>query len=44
MLPSLRSELDRLRNDAGFWIAEELYQQVLHEVGEAGGGKGTTEG
>ncbi len=32
---SLRSELDRLRNDAGFWIREDLYQQVLREVGEA---------
>lgn len=35
MLPSLKAELDRLRHEAGFWIAEELYQQALREVGEA---------
>jgi predicted nucleic acid-binding protein len=32
---SLREELDRLRNEAGFWISDELYQRVLHEVGES---------
>ncbi|MGC9445262.1 MAG: DUF3368 domain-containing protein [Candidatus Methanospirareceae archaeon] len=32
---SLREELDSLRNDAGFWIRDELYQRVLHEIGEA---------
>jgi len=26
--------LDTLRSRAGFWIAEELYQQVLRVVGE----------
>jgi len=26
--------LDDLRNQAGFWIAESLYQQVLHMAGE----------
>ena len=32
---SLREELDRLRKEAGFWISDELYPRVLHEVGEA---------
>lgn len=32
---SLREELDRLRNEAGFWLGDEVYQQALHEVGEA---------
>jgi predicted nucleic acid-binding protein len=32
---SLREELDRLRNEAGFWIGDEVYQHALHEVGEA---------
>jgi predicted nucleic acid-binding protein len=31
---SLREELDRLRNEAGFWIGDELYRQALHVVGE----------
>lgn len=31
---SLKKELDRLRREAGFWIAEDLYRQVLREVGE----------
>jgi len=33
-LPSLREELDRLRQEAGFWISENLYQQALKAVGE----------
>jgi hypothetical protein len=33
-LPSLRQELDRLRQEAGFWISENLYQQALTAVGE----------
>jgi len=31
---SLKEELDRLRQEAGFWIAEDLYHQVLQEVEE----------
>jgi len=31
---SLREELDKLRNQAGFWIADKLYQQALRAVGE----------
>jgi len=31
---SLKKELDRLRQEAGFWIAEDLYQRVLRETGE----------
>ena len=34
-MDSLREELDRLRNEAGFWLGEDVYQQALHEVGEA---------
>ena len=34
-LPSLRQELARLREQAGFWIGEELYQQALEAVGES---------
>ena len=33
-IPSLQEELDRLRNDAGFWIAEELYRKALGAVDE----------
>lgn len=33
-IKSLKEELDRLRFEAGFWIAEELYQRVLREVEE----------
>jgi predicted nucleic acid-binding protein len=33
-IASLQTELDTLRSRAGFWIAEELYQQVLRVVGE----------
>jgi uncharacterized protein len=31
---SLREELDRLREDAGFWIGDELYMRALQQVGE----------
>jgi hypothetical protein len=34
---SLRQELDRLRQDAGFWITEDLYRQALEAVGEGTG-------
>lgn len=33
-IPSLREELDRLRNDAGFWVGEELCEKALMAVGE----------
>jgi len=33
---SLRQELDRLHQDAGFWISEDLYRQALEAVGEGG--------
>jgi len=26
---SLREELDKLRNEAGFWIGDELYRRAL---------------
>lgn len=31
---SLRTELEKLREQGGFWIDEELYRQVLSAVGE----------
>ena len=31
---SLRGELDRLRQEAGFWIGDDVYQQALQAVGE----------
>lgn len=34
MLLCLREELDRLRQDAGFWIDEQLYKEALEAVGE----------
>lgn len=33
-ISSLQEELDRLRNDAGFWIREEVYRKALKAVGE----------
>ena len=33
-IESLRRELDALRRDGGFWIAEDLYQKSLEAVGE----------
>ncbi|MFQ5873489.1 MAG: DUF3368 domain-containing protein [Dehalococcoidia bacterium] len=35
-VPSLQAELDRLRDQAGFWIATELYHRALQAVGEGG--------
>jgi len=34
-ISSLKEELDRLREETGFWIDEQLYQQALREVEEA---------
>jgi predicted nucleic acid-binding protein len=34
-LGSLRDELDRLRQEAGFWINDSLYQEVLQAMGES---------
>ena len=31
---SLRTELEKLREQGGFWIDEELYRQVLSAVGD----------
>ena len=33
-LEALRPELDKLRNEAGFWLEEGLYRQALAAVGE----------
>ena len=33
-MASLQAELDRLRNQGGFWIAERLYQRALRAVRE----------
>lgn len=33
-IASLKEELDRLRDDAGFWLHDDLYQEVLHAMGE----------
>ena len=34
-IPSLRDDLDRLREDAaGFWIGDDLYHRVLKAAGE----------
>jgi hypothetical protein len=32
ILPSLQEELDRLRDDAGFWIDDDLYKVALEAV------------
>ena len=29
-ISSLKEELDRLRNDSGFWIGEDAYQNAIH--------------
>lgn len=34
MIPSLREELDKLRNEAGFWIGEDVYMKALSSSGE----------
>jgi len=33
-VPLLREELDCLREEAGFWIGDDIYQQALEAVGE----------
>ncbi len=33
-IDSLRTDLDRMRSETGFWIEEGLYKRVLQEVGE----------
>jgi len=33
-LEALRPELDRLRDEAGFWLEDKLYRQALAAVGE----------
>ncbi|MFH1906884.1 MAG: DUF3368 domain-containing protein [Chloroflexota bacterium] len=36
LVVSLRQELDRLQDEGGFWIDNELYQQALRAAGEGG--------
>jgi predicted nucleic acid-binding protein len=38
-IPSLKEELDRLRNDAGFWIGDDVYYKALRASGEGRDGK-----
>jgi len=33
-IASLREELDKLRNEAGFWIDDELYHRALQSIAE----------
>ncbi|MBT9133173.1 MAG: hypothetical protein DDT33_01709 [Firmicutes bacterium] len=33
-ITSLREELDKLRNEAGFWIGDEVYRRALQAVSE----------
>lgn len=33
-ISSLKKEIDRLRDEAGFWISEELYNRALVQAGE----------
>jgi predicted nucleic acid-binding protein len=33
-IESLRPELDKIRTEAGFWIEDDLYQEVLRAAGE----------
>jgi predicted nucleic acid-binding protein len=33
-ITSLREELDKLRNEVGFWIGDALYRRVLQAVAE----------
>lgn len=33
-IPALQPQLDALRREGGFWIAEELYRRALEAVGE----------
>ena len=34
VLPSVNEEMQKLRHDAGFFIAESLFQRILVEAGE----------
>jgi len=34
VIPSLKVEMDKLRRDAHFWIAEPLYEKLLRAAGE----------
>lgn len=34
LLPEIKSNLDRLRRQAGFYISETLYQRILRDVDE----------
>lgn len=34
VIPSVKPILERLKNVAGFWISDDLFKQVLREVGE----------
>lgn len=34
LIPSVRAELDRLRNESGFHLHEQLIRQVLRQAGE----------
>jgi len=34
LISNLREDLERLREDAGFWIEDKLYKQALKAVGE----------
>jgi hypothetical protein len=34
-LTSLRDELSRLRQETGFWIRDDIYQQALEAMGES---------
>lgn len=34
LLPAVRPVLDALRVEAGFWVGDVVYQQVLRDLGE----------
>ena len=34
LIPAIKPELDRLRDEIGFFLGEELYQRILEEAGE----------
>jgi len=36
LIPSLREELDKLRNEAGFWIGDDIYRKALCASEEEG--------
>ena len=33
-IPAIKPVLDRLRDELGFWLSDELYEQVLEDEGE----------